>query len=162
MNKLYTVQEGRELKDDNEYGRDYANPNKYRWRSKMKSKGLIAFIGFTALIVAGGILFFDYKQNSPQVIYKGDVTFTTEEEYVDFKKYATQPEVIIKEIQVLASEPPIWVRYHIVVPREFEPPPAYDRVVSSLGDKSIVYCGITAVGIVGMIFIGIRAGEVAT
>jgi len=116
-----------------------------------KYKGLIAFIGAGALVIVGGFLLHDNASKTLQVTYRGNAVFTTEEEYVDFKEYVTQPRILIRDMQVLASDPPIWVSYCIEVPREFEPPPACDSVEPVLDNATVGYCAMIAGGIVGVL-----------
>ena len=57
--------------------------------------------------------------NSPQVCYTGALTFNTTQEYNEFKQFILQPQVEIDEISAVDSQPPIWVKYAVLVPRGF-------------------------------------------
>lgn len=80
-------------------------------------KRIVVFLVCLAIFVSGIVLLVNAHRYSSEVVYRGYTVFNSTQEYQDFKIYLMQPEVKIKEIQILCSEPPIWVRYSIEVPR---------------------------------------------
>jgi len=85
-------------------------------------KKILVFALCLGLLISGVGLLVHYDRTSPEVWYRGDITFNSEEGYTSFKEYLMQPEVEITEIQILVSDPPIWIRYGVEVPREWEFP----------------------------------------
>ena len=81
-------------------------------------KYIVALL-FVAFFV-GGIFFAVALSNNPPYRYVGEMTFDTEEDYMNFKKYVTEDRVEIVDIDVLASAPPIWVSYNLITPDKVE------------------------------------------
>lgn len=75
--------------------------------------GLLA----VCLLVGGVYWLWSSYYTSELAMYAGGEIFTTEEEYKDFKAYCLLQQNEILDIAVLASEPPIYVKYELVVPR---------------------------------------------
>jgi hypothetical protein len=97
-----------------------------------------------------------YERNSANVLYRGEVVFYSEEEYIGFKKFMLSDDIEIGEIDVMASDPPIWVRYdNIETPRslEFPYPVEYMHVANNYKVQVPLVFGMVAglMGIVGII-----------
>ena len=113
-----------------------------------KALSLLVFLGLT---ITGIHLTIAYSSNSPYVIYSGDVTFDTTKEYITFKEYLMRSDIIIKEIQILASDPPIWIRYSVEVPRHWKFPFAYDYMGVLTFGIGVAFNLIVASGLVGTV-----------
>lgn len=119
----------------------------------MLKKGIV-FLLCLGLLISGIVLVVDFGENSPKVWYGGDVTFDLEKDYECFKGYLMQPEVEIEEIQILASEPPIWVKYQVQIPRELPFPYSYDSKGCVTGTRGTGYCAMVAFGFLASLFSG--------
>ena len=75
------------------------------------SKDLLSII--LSLVVLVGVIFgLYYAWNAPgRTYYEGVEVFPTERDYVEFKMSFTRPEVWLVDAVVLASEPPIIVKF---------------------------------------------------
>ena len=98
---------------------------------------VILVVSILALVLGIGFIIHSCK-TSPEVEYSGQVVFNTEKDYSTFKVYLAQPEVTINDIQVLASEPPILVKYDITIPRSMEFLYTYRSVKSIRNDVKVV------------------------
>jgi len=103
-------------------------------------------------LFAGSIFWCVNIHTSAPFMYIGDLTFDTEEEYIKFKQFVTQDTVHIRDISVLSSEPPIWVRYFII-PTDLEKPPfAYEERHRYPSTGNLLATAFTvALGLIGMI-----------
>jgi len=81
------------------------------------SKKVLVFLLCLGIFISGIVLLVEVERNSPVVNYRGEVIFETVEEYQEFKLYMLSPEVKLMAVDVLASDPPIWIRYSINQPR---------------------------------------------
>jgi len=105
------------------------------------------------LVVAilGMVLFVEAEGRSPGVLYRGEVVFNSTEDYNNFKIFLGRPEVEVIEIQVLASEPPILVKYNIVVPRKDSFPYTFGSVDSGIPSNWWIFALMIAAGMGGVI-----------
>jgi len=104
----------------------------------MKLKRIIVFLICLGVFISGIVLLVDADRNSPEVQYWGEVIFETVEEYKEFKLYMLSPEVKLMAVDVLASEPPIWIRYSIIQPRNQDFPYRYESTLSSVSGGIMV------------------------
>jgi len=112
----------------------------------LKVLSLLVCLG---IFITGMDLLEDYQSSSTYVVYSGDVTFNTVEEYTVFKEYLLVPDVTIKHIQILKLEPPVLVKYRVEFLRAKEFPFTYDSIVASTSGIEVVYGVIVAIGFVG-------------
>ncbi len=75
--------------------------------------GLFLVVGI--LLLTGS--FIVAAQDSTTYVFEGKEIFQTTEEYGSFKEAVGIPEVTIREVFVLSSEPPIVVDYRIEAPK---------------------------------------------
>ena len=118
----------------------------------MKILALLLALG----ILVTGIMWAVEINNSSPFCYSGDIVFDNEKDFTQFKEFITQEDVEILAVDVLASKPPIWVRYKVVVSESLgEPPIRYDnkdRYVTGPGGTMIGPAFVIVVGIAGMLF----------
>ena len=98
---------------------------------------VILAVSILALVLGIGLIIHSCK-TFPEVRYSGQVVFNTEKDYSTFKIYLTQSEVVLNDIQVLASEPPILAKYDITTPRNMEFPYTYHNAKSIVNDAEMV------------------------
>lgn len=117
-------------------------------------KKILVFLLCLGILASGIVLMVDALKHSPEVGYKGEIVFEKEAEYQDFKYYLLEPEVKLKTVSVLASEPPIWIRYSIITPREWTFPYDYEEFYPEIGaglsiglSLMIAFGGGAAVGV---------------
>ena len=115
----------------------------------MKERLFLLLVG---LVLLGSSIFgFIYEYtHCEMVLHTGEEVFPTEEEYLEFKGFCLQPEVEIENISLLASEPPIYARYSLVVPRNINFP---YNVENLQPQSSTTVAVLTAFGVaVGVFF----------
>jgi len=119
----------------------------------MKRVNLVILVVSVLLLALGISLAIHSCKTSPEVRYSGQVVFYTEKDYSTFKVYLAQPEVTINDIQVLASEPPILVKYAITTPRNMEFPYTYYSVKSMEDNDALIitYAVLSSLGAVGIL-----------
>lgn len=116
---------------------------------------LLLLLLFVGLFASGIWLEVHAAHTSLDVFYSGDVVFATEDAYVNFKEYLMKTEVEITDIQILASEPPIWVRYSVSVPRSWDFPYSYDSAQGNPSKGQLFgFSFVIAVGVLGAIVSG--------
>ena len=114
---------------------------------------VIACVLCLSLLVSGILLLVLYStKTSPEVSYRGNITFNSEEGYTDFKEYLMQPKVEITDIQTLVLETTIWVKYNVNVPRDWEFPYPYSSRKIPLTTRVLRYALMISVGIIGTFF----------
>lgn len=110
-------------------------------RKALTATAIVAF----AVFIAGIILLTTYE--SPKVYYSGTLEFSSTQEYTKFKDFVISPQVDIKDIDVLSSEPPIWVQYRVTVPRELTFPYVYaDKYGDTSDGRTMGYCAMIGMG----------------
>jgi len=117
----------------------------------MRTSRLAVFLVCLGIFLTCVGLIIDFSRSSTYVIYSGDVTFNTVWEYTAFKDYLIDSDVVIEDIQILASEPPIWVRYRVEVPRLWEFPFTYDLMEVSITGSLIGYVIFAFIGSAGIL-----------
>ena len=125
----------------------------------MKTKLLVIVIGVTILAVSIlGIL--QSSKVATEIDYRGAIIFNTTEGYTDFKAYLLTEGVDINNVDVLSSEPPIWVNYDVTVGTDAKFPFPYDRMyhVVPMWYLSATGFGV-ALGILVLLSIGILGVE---
>ena len=117
----------------------------------MKIGKVLVFLAFLGILITGLVLLIDYGSDSTYVVYSGDITFDTEWEYTSFKEYLMVSEVVIKDIEYFESNPLVWIRYSVEVPRHWKFPFAYDYMAASTSSVSKCRVAVIAIGLIGLL-----------
>ena len=105
----------------------------------------IAALAVALGILASGIILLTTHE-SPEVVYRGDAILNTTQEYAEFKTYIADPRITVWDIDALSSEPPIWVQYRMVVPRDLDFPYPYSSKGVRQGGMFFWLCVVVGVG----------------
>ena len=111
-------------------------------------KWLGLFLVVSILLLTGS--FIVAAQDSTTYVFEGKEIFQTTEEYGSFKEAVGIPEVTIREVFVLSSEPPIVVDYQIEASRGLDFPYGERGFLPS----SLLFGLLFAFGSVGTLFSG--------
>ena len=101
---------------------------------RRKTRNILIFFGCLGLLIFSVLFLIHAYSTSANVYYRGEEVFDSEQEYHDFKVYMLQPNIKIIGLDVLASEPPIWVRYSANVPREWTFPYDYEYSMGQINE----------------------------
>ena len=105
----------------------------------------IAALAVALGILASGIILLTTHE-SPEVVYRGDAILNTTQEYAEFKTYIADPRITVWDIDALSSEPPIWVQYRMVVPRDLDFPYPYSSRSSRQDEAVYGFCLMIGLG----------------